>query len=642
MSTDLQGLNLVQRAWRALTMPHAADAGQARQEYLTKVTLVILGAVALIANIPFVIGWVIAPQVGTPLASILISVLLIGGWIAAQRGHWRLSSYLPPTLAFAVALSTNWYEGVGSAAMLYYAMAILLTAALQGVRAQWIAAALALLAYLGIGMAHAYGNLTPPPVPEATFERWAPPVSFMLLAIAFLQWFSINQYQQTLGQAHSYAAQLEQAQEALRHHARTLAQLTRLGQELSASLDLQQIAELLARVATEIIGSESVSVWLIDKEQAGELVCWTSSDHILYDEKHSPVNLRLRAGQGIAGWVAQHGESVIVNDAPADPRFFAGIEQQIGFRTHSLLAVPLRTRGTTVGVLEILNKLAGQFTPDDLNLAEMLAASTAVAIDNARLVQDLRCYAANLEAQNAELDAFAHTVAHDLKNPLAALISASDLLRNDLDQIPVDKRDWFLDIIHQNSRKMSNIIDELLLLASVRKMEEVKLGPLDMAAIVPSALERLSGMIADYQAEITAPDAAAWPAALGYGPWVEEIWVNYISNAIKYGGDASTPPRVEVGATLQADGRVRFWVRDNGRGLTPDEQARLFTQFTRLHQIKAEGHGLGLSIVRRIADKLGGEVGVESEIGRGSVFYFTLPAAPKILRNLDSNQEPIG
>jgi two-component system sensor histidine kinase/response regulator len=80
-----------------------------------------------------------------------------------------------------------------------------------------------------------------------------------------------------------------------------------------------------------------------------------------------------------------------------------------------------------------------------------------------------------------------------------------------------------------------------------------------------------------------------------------------------------------MGATAQ-DGKVRFWVRDNGDGLTEEEQENLFTEFTRLHQVRAEGYGLGLSIVRRIVEKLGGDVGVESEVGAGSLFYFTLPA----------------
>ena len=100
------------------------------------------------------------------------------------------------------------------------------------------------------------------------------------------------------------------------------------------------------------------------------------------------------------------------------------------------------------------------------------------------------------------------------------------------------------------------------------------------------------------------------------------MWVNYLSNGIKYGG---RPPRVELGATVQPDGMVRFWVRDNGPGILLEEQARLFTLFTRLDQVQVKGHGLGLSIARRIVEKLGGQVGTESEIGQGSVFSFTLP-----------------
>jgi signal transduction histidine kinase len=104
---------------------------------------------------------------------------------------------------------------------------------------------------------------------------------------------------------------------------------------------------------------------------------------------------------------------------------------------------------------------------------------------------------------------------------------------------------------------------------------------------------------------------------------LEEVWVNYLSNGLKYGGQ---PPRLELGAAVQADGLVRFWVRDNGPGLSPEAQTRLFTEFTRLDRTRAQGHGLGLSIVRRIMEKLSGQFGVESSPGQGSLFYFSLPS----------------
>jgi two-component system, sensor histidine kinase and response regulator len=150
----------------------------------------------------------------------------------------------------------------------------------------------------------------------------------------------------------------------------------------------------------------------------------------------------------------------------------------------------------------------------------------------------------------------------------------------------------------------------------------VEVKPLNMTDIIVEVQLGLATMIETYEAQITLPEA--WPVALGHAPWVEEVWANYISNAIKYGG---RPPQVELGATVQEDGMVRFWVRDNGTGLTPAEQDQLFVPYTRLKKTPAKGHGLGLSIVRRIVEKLGGQVGIESEglPGQGSVFSFTLP-----------------
>ena len=104
--------------------------------------------------------------------------------------------------------------------------------------------------------------------------------------------------------------------------------------------------------------------------------------------------------------------------------------------------------------------------------------------------------------------------------------------------------------------------------------------------------------------------------------------MNYMSNAVKYGGrpNEGVPPRVALGYDVGED-QIHFWVRDNGRGLTEEEQGKLFREFTRLEGATADGHGLGLSIVRRIVNKLGGDVGVESAEGQGSTFSFTLPVA---------------
>jgi len=277
----------------------------------------------------------------------------------------------------------------------------------------------------------------------------------------------------------------------------------------------------------------------------------------------------------------------------------------------------------------------------------------AITIARARFddMMKLRRLNADLQARNEDLDAFAHTVAHDLKGPLALIVGFAEILKEEYATLAGEVLCSHLQKIVFNGYKMSNIIDELLVLAGVRQME-VEMRPLDMASIVSEAQERLTEMIEKHQAEIILPDT--WPAALGYGPWIEEVWVNYLSNGIKYGGrpEDGIPPCLELGFDEWTNGRIangeesdtargsrfvnshirtfahshiRFWVRDNGAGIPPEAQGRLFTPFVRLDQVRARGHGLGLSIVRRIVEKLGGQVGVESEVGRGSIFTFTLP-----------------
>lgn len=340
----------------------------------------------------------------------------------------------------------------------------------------------------------------------------------------------------------------------------------------------------------------------------------------------------------------------------------------------SYVGVPISIRDRVAGFLNVNSATPGFFGQTDAQNLQVFADHAAIAIENARLYhqaqqelaervraerelqrhrdhleelvkertteltsanqqlqrgiaerqqaeETLRQYTIELEARNEELDAFAHTVAHDLKNPLALIVGYAEAL--DGISLKGEELSYHLRLMARNGHKMSSIIDELLLLASMRKLGEMALEPLDMARIVDEARVRLVYLIEEYQAEIVLPEA--WPVSLGYGPWVEEVWANYMSNALKYGGQ---PPRVEMGATVQEDDTVRFWIRDNGRGLTPDEQARLFTPFTRLDRVSAKGHGLGLSIVRRIVEKMGGQVGVESQVGQGSTFYFTLPAAP--------------
>ncbi|MBK9942025.1 MAG: GAF domain-containing sensor histidine kinase [Kouleothrix sp.] len=300
--------------------------------------------------------------------------------------------------------------------------------------------------------------------------------------------------------------------------------------------------------------------------------------------------------------------------------------------------IPIVIEQRCLGVLS-LGRAQGyqQFTDDDIQKALMFAQLVALVLDNANLYatalreiaergqteQTLKSYARELQEQNVELSAFAHTVAHDLKNPLTSLIGYSDLLESSYAQLGQAEIEDFLHNIGRMGRKMTRITDDLLMLASVRAQSSVPVSTLNMEEIILDTELQLQAMITSARATLILPEH--WPAAQGYAPWVEAVWTNYISNAVKYGGD---PPQVTLGASPTADGMICFWAHDNGPGLGEGERAQLFVPFRRLHTHRVEGHGLGLSIVQRIINTLGGTVGVESTPGQGSRFYFTLPAAP--------------
>ena len=241
------------------------------------------------------------------------------------------------------------------------------------------------------------------------------------------------------------------------------------------------------------------------------------------------------------------------------------------------------------------------------------------------LQKELLSKSEDLAQKNAELEAYAHTIAHSLKTPLAAASRFLEILdKFKSDGLTAEQRH----LVQQAFSALAmtgDAVDALLLLSTVAR-QSVELHPLEMGALVDQALNQLADLQARTHASLKLPDA--WPPASGYAPWVGEVWLNLLSNALKYGG---SPPSIELGGTPEGS-HVRFWVRDNGQTLSAQERKRVFIPFTRLHQERAAGHGLGLATVQRIISSLGGKVGVSVGAQGGNEFFFELPIAPKVRR----------
>jgi PAS domain S-box-containing protein len=237
--------------------------------------------------------------------------------------------------------------------------------------------------------------------------------------------------------------------------------------------------------------------------------------------------------------------------------------------------------------------------------------------------QLLRKEIAEKEKLIADLDAYARSVAHDLKNPISGLLGLRDIIKTDLESNNLEEISQLLEMAHEQAQKMYKIVDELLLLSRIRK-EDIKPVPLEMTSIINEAIKRLNGHWIKSEGSIKMPES--WPMVLGHAQWIEEVWYNFLSNAIKYGGE---PPTITLGAEKTDGSQYRFWIQDNGNGLPAEVFDKIFNDFERLGRENVEGYGLGLPIVKRIIHKLGGEVQVCSDNlpGKGCVFSFTLQSA---------------
>lgn len=249
----------------------------------------------------------------------------------------------------------------------------------------------------------------------------------------------------------------------------------------------------------------------------------------------------------------------------------------------------------------------------------MVLVSLRDITERKTMEESLRHTAEELANRNQELDAYSHTIAHGLKNPLAVVMGYNSLIRQQFSNLPSDVF-FFLDEIEDSVRDMTSMINNLLYLAHLRDPRHV-VEPVEMNIVARKALKRYENQLT--KRGIRVSFETDLPIGMGQETWLEEVFANFISNAIKYIGKKNPAPEICIEGQL--DGHMaRYMIKDNGIGIAPENQASLFEKFTR-YAPSVEGSGLGLSIVRRIINRLGGEVGVESELGKGSTFWFTLP-----------------
>jgi signal transduction histidine kinase len=411
-----------------------------------------------------------------------------------------------------------------------------------------------------------------------------------------------------------------------RRRAKEIAALNKTGQVIASTLDLDTVLGLAMTEARSVVDAEAASVLLHDP----------GTDTLVFAASVGPASERLigrgmPATAGIAGWVVREGQPVLIRNAQSDARFYNQIDATTGMTTRSLLAVPLRYKDRIIGVIEAINRVGGLFDEHDLDLLSTWAGSAAVSIENARLYEEVSRQADELAAAVArlrELDhlksEFIQNVSHELRTPLALMRGYAEVLDSgELGELRPEQQGP-VSIIARRARMLTELVGDITLIMEA-ETDPPEPEPVHMDELIRAVVEDFQ--VAVEQAGLVlhteiAPDP---PPVYGSPTYLRRVVDNLVDNAVKF-----TPQGGTVTVRLRGEnGRVALEVSDTGIGIPPDQHARIFDRFYQVDGSASRrygGVGLGLALVKQIAEAYGGHVTVESQPGEGTTLAVILPA----------------
>ncbi|NDJ34879.1 MAG: GAF domain-containing sensor histidine kinase, partial [Chloroflexi bacterium] len=400
-----------------------------------------------------------------------------------------------------------------------------------------------------------------------------------------------------------------------------LQNLQRIDRELNRTLNFDRVLSITLDWALRVTGASAGMIAMLPAEGEGLQIAVSQGyrdDFIAeYSEKPLPLSM------GIAGRVMSTGTPEFSADATEDEQFVNVAKQP----SVAQITVPILRANTPIGILVIESSIPGLFSTTDFEFIQRLVEHAAVAIENARLVQ-------GIERANLEKTDLMRTIAHELNNPMTSIKGYTDLLLTGA--ISEDMQNQFLNTIRNNTDRMRRIVDDLRDVAHIDSGQlKLQRTAVDPVAPVDVTVRSLQSLIEDKEQHLEMHIEDDLPPIYADNTRLEQIMTNLISNAHKYTPEGGT---IEIRATLEtvtdeATGQqqdvVHYVVRDTGIGMSEDDLAQLFTKFFRTQRGKemAKGTGLGLVITKSLVEDHGGQIWVESEVGVGTTFHFTIPAA---------------
>jgi len=393
-----------------------------------------------------------------------------------------------------------------------------------------------------------------------------------------------------------------------------------------SSFDLQAVLDTLTVSAARHCEAQMAAI-VRQKDTASYY--YATSYGISADSNNYFKSVAIKAGRGtVVGRALLEGRTVQVPDVLADPEYtWSEAQERTGFR--SVLAVPLLREGHPIGVLVLARSVTRPFTDKQVEVVTTFADQAVIAIENVRLFDEIQDKSRQLAEASERKSQFLASMSHELRTPLNAIIGLTEMMVSNAARFGTEKAQEPLQRVNAAGTHLLSLINEILDLSKIEVGKlELNPEPVNLARLVDEVIGT-AGQLAEKNKNRLAVEAQENLGTLTADSMrLKQILLNLLSNACKFTKEGEVALRVR----RVADGRdwVELAVADTGIGLTAEQQAKLFQEFTQADSLTARrygGTGLGLALSRKLARMMGGDVTVTSEPGKGSVFTVRLPAA---------------
>lgn len=405
--------------------------------------------------------------------------------------------------------------------------------------------------------------------------------------------------------------------EGMERRISNLERLVRVSLMLNSTLSVEPLLETIIQVITELTETEDCSILLLD-EKTGELRFRAARRM----RREGLGQITVPLDNSIAGWIFRENKPLLIRDAQKDSRFYQAVDEKLNFRTRSIIGVPLQVRGRIIGVLEAINKRGGkEMSWEDVNIMTTLAAQAAIAIESARLLEELQMAYDKLHELDRLKSDFISIAAHELRTPLSLILGYASFLRGSATGQVSEQ----LDIVLQSAMRLNSLIGDMVNLRHIETGEALlELEVFSLNDLVRACIQEFLSLASAKQQTVGINLPSPPLMIEGDQQKLHLVLGNLLSNAVKF-----TPAggRIEV-LVREHDERAWVVVRDTGIGIPHKEWERVFDRFYQVEPSLArryEGMGLGLPIAKGMVELHGGRIWVESEVGRGSNFVFHLP-----------------